>query len=301
MSSSACPTCLQTIELSNEEKLELQKQIQVFNFERINTTKLVTALQQRLQELAPEINRDKSIQKQYQDSIKRLAELQKNQPSILDLENRITDLVNAENPHITTLAQVIKDINLYAIKKLWYDNQLKLLLKEEEAVLLWEKVFSKDFKLMLYTNICPFLTERTNLHLQNLNNSQLQVSFLTTAVLKNESIKNELSVTASSITGGDNYELLSGGEQQIVDFAVGLALSDLATLQSKSKSNILILDEPFVGLDSKNSESIVNYLQEVISKEKDSIFIISNEDVLKGLIPTTINVEKHNGISTVIT
>jgi DNA repair exonuclease SbcCD ATPase subunit len=144
------------------------------------------------------------------------------------------------------------------------------------------------------------LTERANYHLQALNNSQITVNFSTTAQLKDSSIKEEFSSTALSSTGGGTYFLLSGGEQQMVDFSVGLALADLAATQVKSRSNLLILDEPFVGLDDRNSESIISYLKEELAKIKSTIFLVSNEETLKGLVPNRVLVEKDNGISKII-
>jgi len=63
---------------------------------------------------------------------------------------------------------------------------------------------------------------------------------------------------------------------------------------------LLILDEPFVGLDDRNSESIISYLKEELAKIKSTIFLVSNEETLKGLVPNRVLVEKDNGISKII-
>ena len=93
---------------------------------------------------------------------------------------------------------------------------------------------------------------------------------------------------------------MSGGEQQITNFAVGLALSDLAESQTAGTSELMILDEPFTNLDSRNCENVINFLTSHLSKKKSSILFISNEEGLKGLIPNRIHIEKKNGLSRIV-
>lgn len=85
----------------------------------------------------------------------------------------------------------------------------------------------------------------------------------------------------------------------MVSFAVGLALSDLASAQAGGPSHFMILDEPFVSLSERNCENIVRYLQESLSKVKSTILLISNEPHLKMLIPEQIMVIKENGVTSI--
>lgn len=158
----------------------------------------------------------------------------------------------------------------------------------------WFKAYSKDLKVHLLESVCPFLEARTKTHLEKLGNSQIHAKFSTCKILKSGTVKEDFNVTVWSDTGGAQYDLLSGGEQVITNFAVGLALSDLAESQAKCRSNIIILDEPFTNLDPRNCENVTNYLN---AMDKETVIVISNEDSLQGLIPNRIHVIKKNGIS----
>ena len=84
-----------------------------------------------------------------------------------------------------------------------------------------------------------------------------------------------------------------------MDFAIGLALSDLANSQVSGRSNVLILDEPFLGLDKRNASNIVEYLNSKLLEQRDSIFLISNEESLTNLVANRIRVVKERGITRV--
>lgn len=134
-----------------------------------------------------------------------------------------------------------------------------------------------------------------------MNNNHISAVVSTSRELKSGKNKGEFNIEVSSTTGANSYIHLSGGERQIVDFAVGLSIAELANSQTKTSTNILVLDEPFVDLDKRNSESVVEYLKTLIDEGyKDTIFLVSNDDNIKGLIPNKIVLEKTNGISKVV-
>jgi DNA repair exonuclease SbcCD ATPase subunit len=177
--------------------------------------------------------------------------------------------------------------------------QVKLDALDEEVphVSFWHEFFSKELKLQLFESTCPFLAERTRYHLDGLRNPQIYAEFNTIKRLADGTPKDEFTVRVFSETGGDGFDSLSGGEQQIVSFAIGLALADLAAAQAEGSSSFLILDEPFSQLDARNSEAIVEYLTSDIGKTKETILLISNDDELKTLIPNRVHVIKRRGVS----
>lgn len=178
------------------------------------------------------------------------------------------------------------------------NNKKQTLTKEKEHLEYWYKTLQTDFKLALINNTLQYLNDRTKTHLQGLGNAQLHVEFDTIKV-QSTSIKDDLGVRAWSDNGGRSLATLSGGEQQLINFAVGLSLSDLASTQTQGASSILILDEPFENLSPKNAQCVVNYLTNTLANEKESIFLISHVPYLKALIPNNIHVVKQNGISKV--
>ena len=152
----------------------------------------------------------------------------------------------------------------------------------------------------LLQKVCPYLDQQTAKHLQGLGNSQLQVSFSTAKLLKSDEEISQFNVTVSSKTGGSVYKSLSGGEKELVSLAVGLALADLAETQVEGKSKFLILDEPLNYLGPNNAERVVTYLTSELTKHRETILFISNDENLKALVPNRIHVEKMDGISYVI-
>jgi len=162
----------------------------------------------------------------------------------------------------------------------------------------WVNAFSKDIKTMLFEQVCPYLEQMTNQYLEDLNNGQIKVRFSVEKTMKSGDKKDEFCVTASSRTGSSVFELFSGAEKQLTSFAVGMALSDLASLQVEGASKFMILDEPFLYQSPENCENIVNFITQKLSS-KSTVLLISNEDNLAGLIPNRVHVTKTNGVSSI--
>jgi DNA repair exonuclease SbcCD ATPase subunit len=143
------------------------------------------------------------------------------------------------------------------------------------------------------------MTEKVSKHLEGLGNPQIKVIFSTTKQLKSGEERDEFTCDIRSSSGGSGYDSLSGGEQQIVSFAVGLALADLAESQAVGISRILILDEPFMSLDQRNAENLIHYMVGTLAQRRETILLISNEDNLKSLVPANIHIIKQNGVSSI--
>ena len=214
---------------------------------------------------------------------------------IEDIKTEISTLEKTSNPFKFTLKNIrlnIKEIKEEVEKTKEQKNSFT---NEKKILGFWGDSYGKKLKALLFSEACPYLTERSNEYLGLLGNEQISTKFSTTKVLNSGEEKEEFNVTVSSKTGGSTYSLLSGGEQQMVNFSVGLALADLAEAQVGGASEIIILDEPFTNLDSRNSENVINFIINNLGKKKSTILFISNEESLMRLIPNRIHVEKRNG------
>ncbi len=164
--------------------------------------------------------------------------------------------------------------------------------------LFWQTAFGKDIKTLLFEHVCPFLEQKANQYLRDLQNGQLKVKFSTSRVLKSGDERDQFCVTASSATGSKVWELFSGAEKQLTSFAVGMALSDLAGMQTEGASSFMILDEPFLYQSPENCERIIQFITSHLGG-KATILIISNEDNLVNLIPNRVHVVKSKGVTSI--
>jgi DNA repair exonuclease SbcCD ATPase subunit len=162
----------------------------------------------------------------------------------------------------------------------------------------WQNAFGKDIKTLLFEHVCPFLEQKTNQYLRDLQNGQIKVKFSTSRVLKSGDERDQFCVTASSDTGSTVYELFSGAEKQLTSFAVGMALSDLAGMQTEGASSFMILDEPFLYQSPENCERIVQFITHHLGG-KATILLISNEDSLVNLVPNRVHVVKKKGVTSI--
>jgi DNA repair exonuclease SbcCD ATPase subunit len=181
------------------------------------------------------------------------------------------------------------------------DGHMLLLAREElrrDNYRFWQTAFGKDIKTLLFERVCPFLEEKTNQYLRDLQNGQIKVSFSTTKTLKSGDERDQFSVTASSDTGSTVFELFSGAEKQLTSFAVGMALSDLAAMQADGASSFMILDEPFLYQSPENCERIITFVTQHLG-DKSTILLISNEDSLVNLVPNRVHVVKNKGVTSI--
>ena len=271
-----CPTCNQQIDnLLFQRLVEAQKKIleELGNLET-NISSVTSVLP--------------GWQKYYKDSSEKLTQISDKLNKVQSLKNQ-SDLIDLDQLQTNKkeLEDKIKDLE---IKRADYNNDIQL-------CFFWEKAFHIDFRNFLIEKSCPFLEYRANKHLEGLGQSHIKMNFSTSKELKYGGEKIFFNVSANTTNGGNGFDTLSGGEQQFVSFAAGLAFSDLVAHVTNSDSNLMILDEPFVCLDEINSEKLVSYIRDVISKVKPTILLVSNENSIKELVPKRINVVKKNGIS----
>jgi DNA repair exonuclease SbcCD ATPase subunit len=204
--------------------------------------------------------------------------------SIASERNPFDDLIKSYD---ITLANVLE-------KHIPFTKQFAALKEETEHVEYWIKVFG-HIRIKLFETVCNFLDEQTNTYLKQLKNPQLRVQFSTIKRLASGEVKEDFNVRVYSEKGGEGFDTLSGGEQQIVSFAIGKALGDLSKSQTKGSSEFQILDEPFSMLDPRNCEALVDFL----GKEKGTIMLISNDENLMNLVPERLHVEKYKGVTSI--
>ena len=147
---------------------------------------------------------------------------------------------------------------------------------------------------MMLENVTPILNNEINCILSELTRNTISVTFNTIERLKSGKIKEKYNLEVINNVGGSTYNSLSGGEARRVDFSISLAMANIIRTNINT-INILILDEPFVSLDSEGISDIMDFIQGYY--ENIPVFIISHSDVgLDG----SITIQKINGISELV-
>ncbi len=91
---------------------------------------------------------------------------------------------------------------------------------------------------------------------------------------------------------------LSGGEKTLASLAYRIALSIVASrLASVKQSEVLIMDEPTVGLDREDLNTFVNALTGL--RGINQIIIVTHEELFRNIADTLIEVKKEGGKSKV--
>ncbi len=211
----------------------------------------------------------------------------------------IADKQAQHNPFDTTVGAYTKELHEEAEKNAVYHKIIDRTIKVRDHLHFWHHAFATDLKTLMFEKICPFLEDKANQYLRELNNPQITVKFDTTKEMKSGDSKDQFCVTASTTTGSDVFELFSGAEGQLTSFAVGMALSDLAALQVEGASKFMILDEPFLYQSPENCENIVSFIRTHKMGEGSTVLLISNEHNLSSLIQNRIHIVKRDGVSSI--
>jgi len=226
------------------------------------------------------------------DWVNQLNAIMSRKSQIEQIQTNIKNLQDADNPY--NLESCEQRINLYEVEISAADSMIETLTTELRWLEFWANAYGKDIRTMMIEEICPFLEARINEYLIKLNNSQFKATVSTVKSLKSGDIREKFNLEIKSDHGASSFDLLSVGEKQIVSFAASLAVADLATSQVSGRSNVLILDEPFMGLHKNNCDNIINFLN---GCDVETILLISNEESLKELVPNRVHVVKTKGQS----
>lgn len=261
-----------------------------------------TAMMRELDRITSDLNSYTNFQlrrdfllREQDDCLKNLADL-----DIDRLKSELEKVVNEPNPHIDTLATAKSQFTDAQEQLKAANAQIDKIMIAIEAVSFWRNAFAKDVRNFLYQEVTGFLNARATYYLAELRNPQLKVEFSAVKELASGELREDFNVGIQSDTGGPEYDLLSGGEQQLASFAIGLALADLAASQAEGECRFSVLDEPFVNLGPTNSERLIDFIQRILIPRKDTILLISNEASLQELITSQITVEKRNGITSLV-
>ncbi len=164
----------------------------------------------------------------------------------------------------------------------------------ENAQRLESVLGNAGMKSMVFDAVTPELNTYANEALAVLDPG-MSMEFSTVTTLKSGERREKFSVTAES-GGAATFSGHSGGEKQKINLAGSLAFNTLMRRSGPSAPSILVLDEPFEGLDAGSSGQVMELLATL---DVDNVFLITHNQAVKDLIPNRIVVEKRKGLSTI--
>ena len=276
-----CPTCEQPIDSSVELAM---KEAEEVKYEE--ATRRIKDLQRQIVDIKSENNeyeRCQSIKKDWEDLFRSIDRgLQTDLLDQQELESRVSDVqrrlreskqelsrIAEENERITrrnTRIQVIQEQTDEFIAQLEeYSEKLEKNRKLESNLEILKKSFSTN-GLLAYKieNLVGELEELANVYLAELSDGRFTLEF----VVSNDKLNVQITDAGNVI----DILALSSGELARVNTATLLAIRKLMSSISKSKINILFLDEVISVLDDAGKERLV----EVLMREDLNTYLVSH-------------------------
>lgn len=290
----------------SREKQALQKkntylQHQFIEKEKINTT---------LQDILEEITRE---QKYLEDKTKEQAKISKidfDEKKYAAVKNTVEESYKKYQSSLTSLSEIRNKLEKLKINQERMDGEKNLVLQQiknlqqniEEQQKIMKKMKEKKKEMQ---------------HLKMLND--IMTSFRIHVISQ---IRPTLSFYASELFEGltdgkyseieldENYNLIiydngspytierfSGGEEDLANLCIRLAISEVITQRAGSMFNFIVLDEIFGSQDNIRKQNIIRALNSFSSKFRQ-IFLITHIEEIKNFVENSMMVyEEENGVS----
>lgn len=175
-------------------------------------------------------------------------------------------------------------------KELDSQREYKKSLKKEWAFMDYcQEAFSRDgIPAFINAQLCPILNKASAYYSDIFTNNEINVVF--------EMVDGELEPKILNAHGGDDWEDQSMGERAMASVIASFALKEIAP-----KTNVLILDEPGMGMSEQNLKQFAKGLLKVKDKF-ETIYVVTHLPMLVSALSGEKHVKilKKNRISRVI-
>ena len=227
-------------------------------------------------------------------------------------EKTLKNLESLEQKNIVLKSQLQNTINLITEKeKKLLKSQTNLIDTEEKEKIIKEKLNYLETKIQelehkkkcieylieLMHPSSDFRTQVLKYYLHDLNHILQETikyfySDVDIQITYDDSIEIKIIKNQNIIS----YKSLSGGEKRRFDIAVFFALQKWKMNQSGFRTNYLVFDEIFDGLDVVGIDTVLSVMEHLFSQQT-SIYVITHNENLKPNFSNLIIVEKLNGVS----
>ena len=186
-----------------------------------------------------------------------------------------------------------------------YEDTLKRIEKGKKDLEESKKLLEEEYKLQKRINVLETMFSSDGVRTQIVNiylpifNKHL-ADFLSILTNGRMYVKLEVKTMEPKITGGSSsiYEMLSGGEQDVIRLAANLALGMVSLGSSRSLPETLFLDEIFGSFAPAMQERVFELLKYLRMYFK-RILVITHNPELQDRFSKIVKVQKNGGISSI--
>lgn len=176
------------------------------------------------------------------------------------------------------------------------DSQKKTKGEELDILKFWKTGFSsagvEGFMLDSILNSMNTLVAK---YLGYLSNNTMGLTLLPDKSLKSGETRNKISEHVDNENGGPTYKSNSSGERRIMDIAVLFALKYIYEQITKTKYNLVFMDEVFDSLDASTCSLVITLIHSM--EDINSIFVVSHSESIALEFDSFITATKTKGIT----
>lgn len=210
--------------------------------------------------------------------------------------NSMNETKAAKNEHEDTLKKIKERVS--DAKKSMAELQTKLDtltkgIRVAEGVV--EVYSNTGVRAHILDTVTPYLNARTADYLSQLSDGNLEAIWTTLSSTSKGELREKFNIAVSSKTGGEKYNLLSGGEKRKVRLATNMALQDLVSSRASKPLDLYIGDEIDHALDVSGLERLMALL-EAKAKTQGTVLVVSHNE-LSDWIRDSLTIVKEGGYS----
>lgn len=297
-----CPTCLSSIDEAKVSSLVEEQQVimsQALNHrdhydERLKQLRAAKSAWEKAQKAQTEWEKyhqliDPKLPQELQDAAEISSRITSLSEEIKETKRAIKNIQDANNlavAHNSKVAVIKGQMAEMQVELEEWGTKLNALSNRASMLAILVKTFSTT-GLVAYKieNLVKDLEELTNTYLGELSGGRFQITFQISG-------SDKLNVVVTDNGTDIDIVALSGGERARVNIATLLAIRKLMQSLSKSRLNLLILDETVEALDPESKEKLIEVL---LNEENLNIILVSHS--FSHPLLEKVHIVKRNNIS----
>lgn len=202
------------------------------------------------------------------------------------------------NPYLKTIDDAIKRKEEAELQIDVLDAERLTLQHDQDVAEHAAKVYGPaGVRAHILDTVTPLLNSRTSHYLSTLTDGNVSAVWSTISKTAKGELREKFVIDVVSLTGGETYKSLSGGEKRKVRLACAMALQDLVASRAAKPIRLWVADEIDHALDPAGLERLMTILDDK-SRDKGTVLVISHTD-LTDSIRESMTVEKKGGQATI--